>query len=705
MLNPAFDSGTSRKLPFAVGYVYGQGDPVFTIVASDGSQLTWNILGEGEWDGPALANNFAAAAGTSVPALPAHLVRKYVNDVRGADAWLGDLIGIMHFHSGAYSRKGSVTDGQISQGPDQGYDSWWPDLPLFTPPQSLSGMAYAVWRAPLPHFFPGFFMSFGQMTVSGAAVWRSTRCRIFDTYGNVIAYQFTCNPAWHKVEAILRFKIRPQQPGLAGLTAAEKACFNWPSIVELAARNDYILPNGSPRFIGNHIWAADATLTSILEAMLRDDRSFIREQNGQIYMIGNDSRVSVFQCSANHVVPGSVKLQKKDISKAPNVFVPAYRDVGIPAVSEVVSVIQEGGTFGQPLNFTLTSPNPFLAFGVFTYGGSSAPSLDGDYNVGNYSGSGPTNMAPSWFPTGIFPGGSVTGGFLGSNDARFSQRAPRTVQHRSAQRMTRQQAPGLTVVPSIRPVRYDCGNSTYDQTNRLMKFERDSSLGTDTGAGWTAPITGTLTCYLEAVDANGKPLLAAGVHDVITLDDWVYPEKPGDYEIMEIPEILAPAGDSLGAITLLLRQYNPAAATDVSDPPGDSYQNVPNDGLELTGFAALVNPAWVMQATPEATVALDTTLTITMPDLFVQVMGQPVPTAYPTASWAEITPGTPVLLYVTDASGIGTSPTFTVVAGTTPLASPAAGEMLLFAGTFVMSVGGGSGPAPAVYSPTWPLVI
>jgi hypothetical protein len=477
-------------------------------------------------------------------------------------------------------------------------------------------------------------------------------------------------------------------------------------------------------------------------------------------------------------VPGSVKLQKKDISKAPNVFVPQFRDLGIPAVSQVVSTASttalETVSFGvnefEPaLQFNTTSPDPFVPFGVFTYGGGTPSTMDGDYNAGNFV---PTTTGPDLgaFITpagpllgdvvlGLYPGTPAalpTGGYIGSNDARFSQRAPTTVQHRSAQRMTRMSAPGLAVQPNIRPVRYDCGASTYDQTNRIMKFERDSSLGTDIGAGWTAPITGTLTFYLESVDVNNVPLLQAGVHDVIHLDDWVYPEKPGDYEIMEMPEILAPAGDSLGAITLVLRQYNPAASTDVSDPPGDSYQNVPNDGLQLSGFAALVNPAWVMQATPIATLAGDGSLTITMPDLSVQVMGQPIPTAYPAASWAEITPGSPVLLYVTDASGVGTSPTFTMVPGTTPVSSPAAGEMLLFAGTFGMFLGvynsgtsysvgqvvsyngwsygslvnanvgnepdtsptqwgvlgaagtlsySGSGPAPAVYAPRFPLVV
>ena len=76
-------------------------------------------------------------------------------------------------------------------------------------------------------------------------IWRSTRCRTFDAYGNVLTYGFTTNPTWHFVEAILRYKISLSFLGLAGLSGPERECFNWPSIVENAARNDYILPIGS----------------------------------------------------------------------------------------------------------------------------------------------------------------------------------------------------------------------------------------------------------------------------------------------------------------------------------------------------------------------------------------------------------------------------------------------------------------------------
>ena len=247
-------------------------------------------------------------------------------------------------------------------GPDQQADVWFQQFPSVTPGQCFSGMAYSVWAAPAPSGFTRNNGTWYPSTISGKCVWRTTKCRIFDAYGNVTAYVFTLNPAWHKVEAILRYKIKPQQPGLAGLTAAEKACFNWESIAELAARNDYVLPNGNPRFMGNYIFAADATLTNMLETMHRVDRSFNRVEGGQIYMIGDDPRASIFLMGANHLVPGTLKLSKKNVSKAPNVFVPRYRDLGVPAVSQVSSITSSSSveTDGAYVTVNFTTPSPFL---------------------------------------------------------------------------------------------------------------------------------------------------------------------------------------------------------------------------------------------------------------------------------------------------------------------------------------------------------
>lgn len=155
---------------------------------------------------------------------------------------------------------------------------------------------------------------------------------------------------------------------------------------------------------------------------------------------------------------------------------------------------------------------------VVVYGGGTNAASAGEYVViepsNNEVGSpgDPNTVGVNYIPnvTAVLCGSngtSTSGGYLGTNAARFSHYAPVNVQHRSHQKIRPAQAPGLAVQPSVVPVFYDCGNSTFDQTNRLMKFERDFQLGTDIGPGWTAPVTGTVTAFLEAVDVmeNASP--------------------------------------------------------------------------------------------------------------------------------------------------------------------------------------------------------
>jgi hypothetical protein len=720
-LNPAFATSSTRKLPFACGYVLGAGDMVLSTVALDGSQYALFLLGEGEWDGFEMMSTFPVAATGTSAAVPPHLVwpknniansQTYTSGIyfnTHTQATWYDYPGFqwgapsLHFHSGAYTPIGTVipaldpitglppANSSSSMGPDQGYDAWFSQFPTVTPPQAFSGIAYVIFCIPgEPSYARG---TPGNQTINGTAVWRTTRCRIFDAYGNVVSYGFTCNPAWHKVEALLRFKIRPQQPGLAGLTDAEKACFDWPSIVALAERNDYILPNGKPRFTGNYIFASDASLTNIMETMMRVDRSYQRVEGNKIILTGDDPRASVFLASAKHLISGTLKLDKKDVTKSPNVFVPSYRDLDIPAVSTVQTVLQngmwsfrDGEAFGMT-TFVCSTPSPFANQSYLTYGGSVNPALDGDYPVWVVAGN-PYPDGASYpnntYSANVLPEGSPAftlnnaGGYLGSNDARFSARVPTNVQHRSAQRMMPRQAPGLSVQPQIRKVVYDCGNSTFDQTNRLMKFERDRTLGTDTGAGWTAPICGTISFHYECVDANGKRLCDIRNHDVITLDDWLTPEFTGSYEVID-SVITAPEGTSLGQIDLTLMAYNINAATDVSDAPGNYYMSVPNSSMDLTGFTPVANAAWVMQATLaiSSDISGDGKLTIAIPDLSMQLMGQVAPTAYPTFSVTGIPPSTPIALYVVD-PGSGAAPTFGFVVATGVSQSSSSSSSTLF---------------------------
>jgi hypothetical protein len=688
-LNPAFESPSTRKLPLAFGYILGAGDQLLSTVTLNGAQFALYLLGEGEWDGYEMTSSFPNPGSGSLGATPSHIFRQSITD-ENPNRWAEETATVLHFHSGAYTPIGTKiptvdpTTGLIppnssqDAGPTQGYDPWFAQFPSVTPPQSFSGIAYAIFGIPSPEGFTrGTWI---PSNISGTCVWRTTKCRIFDAYGNVTGYGFTLNPAWHKVEALLRYKIRPQQPPIGGLTDAEKACINWEAVAELAARNDYILANGKPRFVGNYIFAADASLASMMETMCRVDRSYPVKDGQQLYWQGDDARASVFIASRKHLVPGSLKLDKKDVSKAPNQFVPQYRDLDIPAVCEVQSAIGFGAFFlsGRAIvgfrAFTCSTPSPFTNNSFMTYGGSSDPTWDGDYQV--------TIVDGDPYPVGtdhpdttycLMPGTpygtpteTVTGGLIGSNDARFSPRAPTGVQHRSAQRMVAQQAPGLAVQPRINRVNYDCGNSTFDQTNRLMKFERDSQLGTDTGAGWTAPIAGTLSLYLESVDKNGAQLpLVVKRRSVITLDNWLYPEKPGDYQVMEMAfSSVSEDGKTLVQVDLMLLEYNDGAYTDVSDPPTNQYTTVPGSSLKLSGFTPATFGGYVLNATLGFT-TVGATLTIAIPDLLVQILGQVGPTAFPAFNVTGVPPNTPVTLYINYPLGLGNPPTYNWVAGST----------------------------------------
>jgi hypothetical protein len=154
---------------------------------------------------------------------------------------------------------------------------------------------------------------------------------------------------------------------------------------------------------------------------------------------------------------------------------------------------------------------------------------------------------------------------------------------------------------------------------------------------------------------------------------------------------------------LSLMAYNPSAATDVSDTPGNYYPSVPGAGLKLTGFTPVTNPAWVLKGTPLGVLASDGTITVTAPDLSVQVMGIAGPTAYAGFSIAEVPVATQLTLYITDTSGIGTSPTYACIVGSGFSTTPGDGTFPVFRGSFALPAGTavGAPPVALIYSPLW----
>lgn len=705
-LNPAFQQQSTRTLPLAFGYVQGVGDRVLDYTAPDGSLYWLYLLGEGEWDGP---EQFSLSTSQHLYSAGAVVG----NPLLGPTVWYQAL----HFHSGAYTPVG-LPAAATSNGPDQAFDPWFSAFPSVTPLQGFSGIAYylvaggpSVLRTvtdPLPKPPGATLLPYVQPPSAPFGVWRSTRCRIFDATGNVTAYAFTTNPTWHFVEATLRYKIKPQQPPIAGLTDAEKACFNWDSIVTHAARNDVQGANGLPQYVGSYIFAAEATLTSIQELILRCCRSFQRVSAGRrIELIGDDPRPSVFFFGANHLVPGSLGISKRNVSKSANVFVPKYRDLQIPAIAAVTTAVAGTAQSPQPYSgggnaittLTLNSNNPFGQLALVSYGGGADPTLNGQYFTGNEDIDSNAHFIPlpvnvvrlQGHAKGVSSGANTTGGFVGTQDSRFSQRAPTTVQHRAHQRAVGQQAPGLAPQPRLVPVEYDCGNSTYDQTNRLMKFERDRNLGPDTGASWRAPFEGSVSGILESVDAAGNALVGVEPGDVIHLDDWVTPEFTGDFEVMDL-EVTGPANDgsgasSLGTVKLNLLEVIPSAYAQVSDPPGESYATVPGTDLRF-GTLAVADPnrpntAWVLRSTLVVT-GSGSAVSVSIPDLQLQLLGHATPIAYPGFQVTGLTAGQPYVLYLDDPAGSGIG-TFGVQAGNLPLATYPAGRYIIYAGAIAVA--------------------
>jgi len=721
-LNPAYAQQSTRKLPFSLGYVYGTGDQAMQIAGFDGTVEACYVLGDGEWDGPVVFSPITSVS-TGIPpsGWPFQPIPPLTDAVPslGAGATEATLLAnYLHFHSGSFSPKG-VPRNLVSNGPDQGSDSFYTYFPSVTPALNLSGLAYYFVRVlsvagPLSPYIP-----FGDLAPVG--IWRSTRCRMFDANGDVIGYGFTTNPTWQMIETLLRFQIKPQQPPLAGLTNFEKSLFDWPAMVAHATRNATYLASGAPRFCGNFMFAADAKLGAMMETQLRNCRSFKRERAGVISFVGDDARASVFIASQKAVVPGSIKLAAKDMKGVPNIYVPQYRELNIPAVAAIATVAS-GVTYPEGLlsTFTTVGNQPFFSEDAFAYDGGADPGdFLGHYQVAFYDDSSTGQQtAPPIANSFLAQGGpqtpkATTGGFVGTEQSRFKQYAPTCVQHRAAQQAFNQVAPGLTPFPRALKVFYDLGNNTFDQTNRIMQWMRTRDLGPDV-TPYVPPIVGSISVYAENVDVNGDCAGEVESGDVITLDPTADPVFAGEYVVgppVTDNLVNAQQGGKSSVRDFLLQTYQPTAFTDISMPPGESYQTLTPLAYSMADLP-LANYYYFMEGTPTGGLATDGTATIGLPDLSVWWVGQPAPTLYSGIQVAEVPVGSHVILYLQLSSFGGAAPVLSCdsVAAVPPIPL-ASGQIVIFCGTIaagslsgtgtrpVAHITGGSGLAAATLSP------
>jgi len=435
----------------------------------------------------------------------------------------------------------------------------------------------------------------------------------------------------------------------------------------------------------------------MLETMLRCSRGYIISVGGKISLMGDDGRASTFLFSGNHLVPGSLNIDQKNVAKAANVFIPKFRDLNIPAVTPLVS-IEDYETMGlngsspfiprgqNTVKMVTDGINPFSIGMVVTLGGSTdtagGSSWDGCYVVGYPfgNGSGPTDIGVSEDGVSILaPGingnrpinagiaGGATGGYLGVENARFAERAPTNVRHRSHQLATGgPAAPGLTSRRNVVPVEYDMGNMTFDQAMRLMTYEMIRDLGPDTYDPafpavftYNAPFTGSIKGFLDSIDANGNKLMDQVPGSIITLDDWASPEFAGEYEIQE-RTITGPTAQQPGTIELQLQTATDASAyTDIVVDADSTFFTVPNAALDMSDRMPSSRPYYAISCTP----VWDGAGNITSYDCAIWWRGDTAPTIYPFAV-SGCLPLTTYILWLIDSDGAGTAITYGATAGT-----------------------------------------
>lgn len=604
-------------VPLAYGYFRATGmQPVnYTVPATTdvplgtypaGLQVGLWDLGEGELDG--------------IDALWINNVLQFAFD-SGGNLMGQNLVGVAPTGSGTDTTATTPTlnffgfhtgcDAPVGGGPGTSSVMQWID-PIWTQIQP-AGLVTRLCYSRRCYYSIGWTPATNDSsTLAPVGDFRGMRCRIFDANGNQLAYRFTTNPIWHAVDLWLRRAIKPDYAidsalGPTALTADEASCFNWPSIAAAAAYCDYVLPNGMPRFMGSYVFAKGSTLQAMLEQVFLCCRGYQFEYAGQIYMFIDQPRASTFTVSGAMLVPGSFEADNAQVNQNANRYVANFCEIGLPAVANISTIARTS----SGIVIHTTSPDPCAQNDVISVGGVVDPTFDACYEVSST----PSSTEVDCTITGGVAGSS-TGGSIGYIQSRFSQRAPELShgQHQMAQ--------GQVLPPNVTGTRlkrikvtYDFGNMTYDQANRLLKYEIYRDLGIDylnptllqqlfgstalLNSPYQPPLTLTLSLWSESVDAAGNAAKAQLQGSRITLDSTVFCEFAGDYEIIdrwpspmqqEVEDstdgnfvqavsrtggMAAGTDSNSGILKLSLRTYNPNVFFDVSDAPNASFATVP----------------------------------------------------------------------------------------------------------------------------------
>jgi hypothetical protein len=558
------------------------------------------LLGHGEWDG---------------------CQELWINDVLVWDGstevqsnWLGQIWTpcldnasqgmVFNFHRGADSVIGSGLVPR-SNGPDQGTDVLFAQLPPAIQIQNFSRIAYyAIMRKqPIENQTNTHQNDPSQWTdIAPIGLWRALRCRLFDAEGNQTGYAFTTNPAWHFVDVLLRRKIFPDfgldlVNGPDPLPQAMQNRFDWGSIYTAAQYFDEFLTNGRRRFEGSYSFSSQSTLQAVLEQILLCCRSFMAEYAGKISLNCDMPRSSVFTFSREHILPGSWNANDEVVHKSANRYVATFRDLMVPACSQVQSFVWP--------TVTTVDPHPFQPGDRICFGATDSPMDGGSWLVNTVpdviNPGQPDEVDPVTFTLVSkgenYPFALGAGGYIGLLYSRFSKRTP-MFDHQANQ--FARGAVGLGIARQREKVKQglDFATCTWDQAARLTMYERDKLLGIDPtndagqivpGSPYIVPPRVKFKTSMFAIDAFGNLACAIRPGDHVTLDNTLNFQYTGEYEALD-PLIVTPPGcqasgsggaiaikpdDNSGEIEFSLGPYNEDVMYDESDPTQAGWPDVP----------------------------------------------------------------------------------------------------------------------------------
>lgn len=602
-------TGAAVTLGYGYVWVTGQRNAYYMLQQTGLSGLDYTragiwLLGEGEWDGPSelWINDQLAWRGTSFGS--------------PANTWLGwdwqttldypnqDIV--FHFHCGCDAVIGSGLSPQ-SIGPDQGCEKLWSIFPPAIQPLCFSRIAYyaLMRKQPILDQSNTNQSDPSQWTdIAPVGLWRGLRCRLFDADGNVTGYAFTINPVWHWVDVTLRRELFPDynlvyNVGPDPLPAAVSARFNWEKIYASALYCNQQLANGQARFSGSYAFSQQTSLQAIKTKILRCCRAFEQESQGQIAIIVDQPRPSVFTFSRDHILPGSWSATDAPLNTFGNRILGSFRDILVPACNNILSITNVGQADPTVTTDSIPptgypQPHPFVVGDWIAIGGTGT-TYDGEWEVSSVPAildpGMPGEVDPSTFTIARrgsnYPLNVGAGGACGLTYSRFKERTPE-FWHKN--NMLARGAYALSLARQRNKVKdaLDFDNCTYDQVSRVSRYERDRNLGFDESP-YVAPARMKFKASMFAVDADGNLACGIEVGDVVTLDNTIRWPYAGQYEVVDPlvkfpPQCsVAASGTSLvrspdpesGELTFSLQTYDEAYMYDDSDTDAAGWPSVP----------------------------------------------------------------------------------------------------------------------------------